>query len=248
MPFLGTALGAGMVFLMKKDTCSQANKFLTAIASGVMLSASFFSLIMPAIEMCEGTSLPACVPTCVGFSVGVGLLLIIDHFAHKLENKSTFASSVSKKNSMLLFAITIHNIPEGMAVGAALAGALAQNTGGAMVYSALILSLGIAIQNFPEGAIISLPLNSENMSKPKAFLYGVLSGAVEPIFAVITLLLTSFISSLLPYLLSFAAGAMLYVVVAELIPDSQEDCPASLSTIGLMLGFVVMMLLDLSFG
>ncbi len=242
MPFVGTMLGALIVFFFKKSYSSRIDSFLGGFASGIMLSASMFSLLLPAIEMSEALSIPAFLSTSIGFLLGAGFLILLDIIISRIRQKD---AKESKNLNMMFIAITLHNIPEGMAVGAIFAGVL---SGGGVVElsSALIFSLGIAIQNFPEGAIISLPFASSGTSRLKSFGYGVLSGAVEPVFAVITLLLASFMSIVLPFFLSFSAGAMIYVVVHELIPDSRGGC--LICTIGIIVGFVLMMLLDLSLG
>lgn len=250
IPFLGTTLGAMMVFFMKKAMNNKLEKFLLGFASGVMIAASVWSLLIPSISMAEEQGKIAFVPASIGFLLGVGFLLVLDILIphlHFNSNEPEGVKSKMKKTTMMVLAVTLHNIPEGMAVGVILAGALSQNSGITMA-SALALSIGIAIQNFPEGAIISMPLKSEGVSKLKSFVYGTLSGIVEPIGAIITILLTSFVVPILPYLLSFAAGAMIYVVVEELIPSSQEGSHSNLGTIGVAVGFVIMMILDVALG
>ena len=215
IPFLGTTLGAAMVFLMKKEMNKKVEKILLGFASGVMIAASVWSLLIPSIEMAETQGKVAWIPAAIGFLLGIVFLLVLDSVVphmHLESEKPEGIKSKLKKTTMMVFAVTLHNIPEGMAVGVTFAGALAQNAGITMA-GAFALAIGIAIQNFPEGAIISMPLKSEGVSKPKAFLYGALSGIVEPIGAVITILLTNAVVPILPYLLSFAAGAMIYVVV-----------------------------------
>jgi len=250
IPFLGTTLGAAMVFFMKNAMNNKLEKFLLGFASGVMIAASVWSLLIPSINMAEGQGKIAFVPASIGFLLGVGFLLVLDILIPHLHFNSDEPEGVKsklKKTTMMVLAVTLHNIPEGMAVGVILAGALSGSSGITMA-SALALSIGIAIQNFPEGAIISMPLKSEGVSKLKSFSYGTLSGIVEPIGAIITILLTSTVVPILPYLLSFAAGAMVYVVVEELIPSSQEGEHSNLGTIGVAIGFVIMMVLDVALG
>ena len=250
IPFLGTTLGAAMVFLMKNKINNKIEKLLLGFASGVMIAASIWSLLIPAIEMSESQGKIAWVPAAIGFLLGITFLLVLDSVIphmHLKSNKPEGIKSKLKKTTMMVFAVTLHNIPEGMAVGVTFAGALTQNAGITMA-GAFALAIGIAIQNFPEGAIISMPLKSEGMSKPKAFLYGTLSGIVEPIGAMITILLTNTVVPMLPYLLAFAAGAMIYVVVEELIPESQAGEHSNIGTIGVAIGFVVMMILDVALG
>lgn len=250
IPFLGTTLGSAMVFLMKNKINSKIEKLLLGFASGVMIAASVWSLLIPSIDMAEQADKIAWVPATVGFLFGILFLLILDSLIPHLHLKSDEPEGIKsnlKKTTMMVLAVTLHNIPEGMAVGVTFAGALLGNAGITMS-GAIVLAIGIAIQNFPEGAIISMPLKSEGMSKGKAFLCGTLSGIVEPIGAVITILLTNAIVSVLPYLLSFAAGAMIYVVVEELIPEAQEGKHSNLGTIGVAIGFVIMMILDVALG
>ena len=250
IPFLGTTLGAAMVLLMKNKINNKIEKLLLGFASGVMIAASNWSLLIPAIEMSESQGKIAWVPAAIGFLLGITFLLVLDSVIphmHLKSNKPEGIKSKLKKTTMMVFAVTLHNIPEGMAVGVTFAGALTQNAGITMA-GAFALAIGIAIQNFPEGAIISMPLKSEGMSKSKAFLYGTLSGIVEPIGAIITILLTNAVVPMLPYLLAFAAGAMIYVVVEELIPESQAGEHSNIGTIGVAIGFVVMMILDIALG
>ncbi len=250
IPFLGTALGAAMVFLMRNQINKRVEKLLLGFASGVMIAASIWSLIIPSINMSEEQGKIAWVPAAIGFILGMVFLLVLDslipHLHLKTEKPEGLKSKL-KKTTMMMLAVTLHNIPEGMAVGVVFAGVLAQNTGITLA-GAVALAIGIAIQNFPEGAIVSMPLKSEGVSKPKAFLYGTLSGIVEPISALITILLTSTILPILPYILSFAAGAMIYVVVEELIPEAQEGEHSNIGTIGVAIGFVIMMILDVALG
>ena len=250
IPFLGTTLGSAMVFLMKKEMNKKVEKILLGFASGVMIAASIWSLLIPSIEMAEKQGKVAWIPAAIGFLLGIVFLLVLDSVVphmHLESEKPEGKKSKLKKTTMMVFAVTLHNIPEGMAVGVTFAGALAQNAGITMA-GAFALAVGIAIQNFPEGAIISMPLKSEGVSKPRAFLYGTLSGIVEPIGAIITILLTNAVVPILPYLLSFAAGAMIYVVVEELIPESQAGEHSNIGTIGVAIGFTIMMILDVALG
>ena len=250
IPFLGTTLGSAMVFLMKNKLNKKVEKILLGFPSGVMIAASVWSLLIPSIAMATEQKITPWVPAAVGFLLGIVFLLVLDSVIPHLHLESTKPEGMKtklKKTTLMVFAVTLHNIPEGMAVGVSFAGALIGNTGITMA-GAFALAIGIAIQNFPEGAIISMPLKSEGMSKSKAFLYGTLSGIVEPIGAIITILLTSTVVPILPYLLSFAAGAMIYVVVEELIPESQNGEHSNIGTIGVALGFVIMMILDVALG
>ena len=250
IPFIGTTLGAAMVFFMKNKMNSKVEKTLLGFASGVMIAASVWSLLIPSIDMAEEQKIVAWVPAVIGLLFGIMFLLVLDIIIPHLHLKSSKPEGMKnklKKTTMMVLAVTLHNLPEGMAVGVLFAGALAQNSGVTMA-GAFALAIGIAIQNFPEGAIISMPLKSEGMSKRKAFWYGTLSGIVEPIGAVITILLTSAIVVVLPYLLSFAAGAMIYVVIEELIPESQNGEHSNLGTIGFAIGFALMMVLDVALG
>ena len=250
IPFLGTTLGAAMVFLMKKEMNKKVEKILLGFASGVMIAASVWSLLIPSIEMAENQGKVAWIPAAIGFLLGIVFLLVLDSVVphmHLESEKPEGMKSKLKKTTMMVFAVTLHNIPEGMAVGVTFAGAIAQNAGITMA-GAFALAIGIAIQNFPEGSIISMPLKNEGVSKPKAFLYGTLSGIVEPIGAIITILLTNAVVPILPYLLSFAAGAMIYVVVEELIPESQAGEHSNIGTIGVAIGFTIMMILDVALG
>ncbi len=250
IPFAGTTLGAAMVFCMRKEMNERLQKLLLGFASGVMIAASVWSLLIPAIDMAEEKGGIAWIPAAGGFLLGMGFLLLLDTVTphlHFTDEKPEGVPSHLKKTTMLVLAVTLHNIPEGMAVGVTFAGALTENSVMTMA-GAFALSVGIAIQNFPEGAIISMPLKSQGISKGRAFVYGALSGIVEPIAAVITILLTGLVVPLLPYLLSFAAGAMIYVVVEELIPEAQSGEHSNISTIGVALGFVLMMILDVALG
>lgn len=250
IPFLGTTLGSAMVFFMKNSMDKKVEKILLGFASGVMMAASVWSLIIPAIDMAEEQGKISWVPAAMGFMFGILFLLILDTLIphlHLDSDKQEGIKAKLKKTTMMVLAVTLHNIPEGMAVGVTFAGALIGNAGITMAGS-FVLAIGIAIQNFPEGAIISMPLKSEGMSKGKAFLYGTLSGIVEPIGAIITICLTNLVVPILPYLLSFAAGAMIYVVVEELIPESQAGEHSNIGTIGVAIGFVIMMILDVALG
>ncbi len=250
IPFLGTTLGAACVFFMKKSLGDLVQRSLAGFAAGVMVAASIWSLLIPAIEQSEDMGKLSFLPAFIGFWVGVLFLLLLDHLIPHLHVGSEQAegprSSLSH-TAMMVLAVTLHNIPEGMAVGVMYAGFLAGNTQ-ITAASALALSLGIAIQNFPEGAIISMPLRAEGESKGRAFLGGVLSGAVEPIGAVLTIIAAQLIIPALPYLLSFAAGAMLYVVVEELIPEMSQGHHSNLGTVFFAAGFSVMMTLDVALG
>ena len=250
IPFLGTSLGAAMVFFMKRQIDPRLQKLLLGFASGVMIAASVWSLLIPAIEMAGEQGGNVWLPAAAGFLLGMGFLLLLDSLVphiHLDNEKPEGVKSDFQKSTMLMLAVTLHNLPEGMAVGVTLAGAMLGDTGIALA-GALVLALGIAIQNFPEGAIISMPLRNAGTSRPKAFWYGVLSGAVEPIGALVTLLLAELVVPVLPYLLAFAAGAMIYVVVEELIPESQSGEHSNIGTIGVAVGFALMMILDVALG
>ena len=250
IPFLGTTLGSAMVFLMRNKMNSKIEKLLLGFASGVMIAASIWSLLIPSINMEQEQGKVVWIPAAVGFMLGIIFLLVLDSVIphlHLNNEKQEGIKAKLKKTTMMIFAVTLHNIPEGMAVGVTFAGAL-RGQGGITMAGALALAIGIAIQNFPEGAIISMPLKSEGMSKSKAFLYGTLSGIVEPIGAIITILLTNAMLPILPYFLAFAAGAMIYVVVEELIPESQAGEHSNIGTIGVAIGFVIMMILDVALG
>ena len=250
IPFFGTVLGSGMVIFMKDKMDQRVEKALLGFASGVMIAASICSLLLPSIEMSEQQGVIGWIPAAVGFMLGILFLLLLDtvvpHLHLETDQPEGMPASL-KKTTMLVLAVTLHNIPEGMAVGVVFAGVLAGNTGISLA-GAFALSIGIAIQNFPEGAIISMPLKSEGLSKTRAFLDGAASGVVEPIAALLTILLTGLITPVLPYLLSFAAGSMIYVVVEELIPESQAGEHSNIGTIGVSIGFVLMMILDVALG
>lgn len=248
IPFMGTTLGAAMVFFMKGQMSTRLQKALLGFASGVMIAASVWSLLIPAIEMEEAQGGIPWVPAVLGFLIGIGFLLLLDTLIPHLHMDSDVPEgrpSGMGKSVMLVLAVTLHNIPEGMAVGVVLAGMLS-GSNVITAAGAFALAIGIAIQNFPEGAIISMPLVGTGLSKRRAFLYGFLSGVVEPVGAVITILLTSLVTPILPYILSFAAGAMIYVVVEELIPEAQSGEHSNIGTIGTALGFALMMLLDVA--
>ncbi len=250
IPFLGTTLGSAMVFLMRKEMNKKVEKLLLGFASGVMISASIWSLIIPSINMAEEQGKIAWIPATIGFILGMLFLLVLDSaipHLHLETKKPEGIKSKLKNTTMMILAVTLHNIPEGMAVGVVFAGALVQNAG-ITIAGAIALAIGIAIQNFPEGAIISMPLKSEGMSKSRAFIYGTLSGIVEPIAAAVTILFTNMVIPILPYILSFAAGAMIYVVVEELIPESQAGEHSNIGTVGVAIGFVIMMILDVTLG
>ena len=250
IPFVGTSLGAACVFLMKNQMNRKLERSLTGFASGVMVAASIWSLLVPAMKQSEDKGRLAFIPAFCGFWAGILFLLLLDTVIphlHMNTDKAEGPKSKLARTTMMVLAVTLHNIPEGMAVGVVYA---AFRSGGANITAgaALALSLGIAIQNFPEGAIISMPLAAEGSSKKKAFLYGVLSGAVEPVFGVLTILAVGFIVPAMPYLLSFAAGAMMYVVVEELIPEMSEGEHSNIGVVMFAVGFTVMMALDVALG
>ena len=250
IPLLGTTLGAAMVFFMKDNINAKIEKTLLGFAAGVMIAASVWSLLIPAIDMSKEQGRIAWLPAAVGFMLGILFLLLIDSIVphlHLDSDKPEGVKSKFSKTTMMMFAVTIHNIPEGMAVGVTYAGAIMGHSKLSLT-AAVALSIGIAIQNFPEGAIISMPLKGQGMSKMRAFKFGFLSGVVEPIGAFITILLTSKIIVILPYLLAFPAGAMIYVVIEELIPESQSGEHTNIGTIGAAIGFVLMMVLDVALG
>mgnify|MGYP002674355437 FL=1 len=250
IPFLGTTLGAACVFFMKKSLGDLVQRSLAGFAAGVMVAASIWSLLIPAIEQSENMGVFSFLPAFIGFWAGVLFLLLLDHLIphlHVGSDQSEGPKSKLGRTTMMVLAVTLHNIPEGMAVGVMYAGFLA---GSAQITaaSALALSIGIAIQNFPEGAIISMPLRAEGESRERAFLGGVLSGVVEPIGTVLTIIAAQLIIPALPYLLSFASGAMLYVVVEELIPEMSQGRHSNLGTVFFAVGFSVMMTLDVALG
>lgn len=250
IPFLGTTLGATCVLFMKKDLPSAIQKALTGFAAGVMMAASIWSLLIPALEESNSYGKLSFLPAAVGFWLGILFLLLLDHLIphlHVSSNDEEGPHVSLKRTTKMVLAVTLHNVPEGMAVGVVYAGFLA-GTYDITALQALSLSLGIAIQNFPEGAIISMPLRAEGESKGKAFLGGVLSGVVEPIGAVLTIIAAQLIIPALPYLLSFAAGAMLYVVVEELIPEMSQGEHSDIGTVFFAVGFSLMMILDVALG
>ena len=250
IPFLGTSLGAAMVFFMKRTLHPLVHRALTGFAAGVMVAASIWSLLIPAMEQAADMGSWAFVPAAVGFWIGILFLLLLDHVIPHLHMNSTECEGPKchlQKTTMLVLAVTLHNLPEGMAVGVVYAG-MSEGNAYITAAGALALSLGIAIQNFPEGAIISMPLRAEGVGKPKAFLYGVLSGIVEPLGALVTILAASIVLPALPYLLSFAAGAMMYVVVEELIPEMSSGKHSNVGTVFFALGFTLMMTLDVALG
>ena len=250
IPFLGTTIGAGCVFFVQKEIKPVIQKMLLGFASGIMVAASVWSLLIPAMEMCESAGKLAFIPAAVGFSIGMLFLWMLDKLIPHLHMGSDTPEgpkSNLKKTTMLVFAVTLHNLPEGMAVGVVFAGLL---TGSApiTVAGAFALTIGIAIQNFPEGAIISLPLHSEGQSKLRAFIMGTLSGVVEPIGALVTILCAKVLVPIVPYMLAFAAGAMISVVVEELIPESAQGEHSDMGTMGFAVGFLIMMILDVALG
>ena len=248
LPFLGTTLGSAMVFFVKDKLNDKVQNGLLGFASGVMVAASVWSLIIPAMNLSSHMGKLAFIPAVIGFLLGMGFLLLMDEVVphlHIITNEQEGMKANLKRTTMLMLAMTIHNFPEGAAAGAVLIGVLSENA--VITFSgAFALSLGIAIQNFPEGAVISLPLVGEGMSKTKAFFMGMMSGIVEPIAAIMTFMFASSMDAILPYLLSFAAGAMIYVVVEELIPESNSGAHSNIATIGFALGFALMMVLDIA--
>ena len=250
IPLLGTMLGSAFVFLMKDEMSVRLQKSLLGFASGVMVAASVWSLLIPAMEMEEGSGAWSVVPAAVGFLLGIGFLLALDELTPHLHLSATSPEgprSHLSRTAMLALAVTIHNLPEGMAVGVVFAGA-GQGAVGLSVASALAVSIGIAIQNVPEGAIISMPMRAAGNSRWRSFVIGSLSGVVEPLGGLVVVLLASLMTPALPYLLAFAAGAMFYVVIEELIPEASEGEHSNLSTIGFAIGFVLMMVLDVVLG
>ena len=253
IPFIGTALGSACVFFMKREINDSVQRALLGFAAGVMVAASVWSLLIPAMNMSDGMGKLAFIPALTGFALGVVFLLLLDkitphlHALAQSPEGPKFSVNKISRTMMLVLAVTLHIIPEGLAVGVVFESFL---NGGSMISSAdaLALSIGIAIQNFPEGAIISMPFRSEGNSKTKSFVYGALSGVVEPAAALITILLTSMVLPFLPYFLSFAAGAMIYVVIEELIPEATRDEKTDICTIGFALGFALMMVLDVALG
>ena len=250
IPFAGTALGAACVYFMKGKIGQGTQRALTGFAAGVMVAASVWSLLIPALEQSESMGKWSFIPAAVGFAAGMAFLLLLDHVIphlHRFADQAEGPKTKLQRTTMLVLAVTLHNIPEGMAVGVVYAG-LRTESAGITAAGALALSLGIAIQNFPEGAIISMPLRSEGMGKHKAFGAGVASGVVEPLGALLTILLAGLIVPILPYCLSFAAGAMLYVVVEELVPEMSQGEHSNVGTIFFAVGFIIMMILDVTLG
>ncbi len=246
IPFIGTSLGASLVYLMKNKINNKVEKILLGFASGVMIAASVWSLLIPSIERSEELGLIPWLPPTIGFILGIVSLIFLDQLTTRLNSDAHKFNDKMKKTRMLFLAVTIHNIPEGMAVGVIFAGFLA-GTPGITLASAFALAIGIAIQNFPEGAIISMPLKNAGYSKNKSFFLGVISGIVEPIASGLTIALTSIVVPILPYLLAYAAGAMIYVVVHELIPEAQEK-NNNFGPLGVAIGFTIMMILDVALG
>lgn len=250
LPFAGTTLGAACVFFMRNKMGEKLQKTLAGFAGGVMVAASVWSLLIPAMEMSDSLGKLAFIPAVTGFVLGILFLLGLDSLIphlHVNEEKPEGIKSSLKKTTMLVLAVTLHNIPEGMAVGVVFAGVKSLD-GSITLMNAIALSIGIAIQNFPEGAIISMPLHVNGTGKGMAFMYGTLSGAVEPIGAMVTLWLSTYLVPIMPYLLSFAAGAMMYVVVEELIPETSQGKHTNWGTIGFAIGFSIMMVMDVALG
>jgi len=250
IPFVGTSLGSACVFFMRREMNQKVQRALTGFAGGVMVAASIWSLLIPAMEQSQSKGRFAFLPAAIGFWLGILFLLLLDSVTphlHQLASKPEGPRTRMSRTTMMLLAVTIHNIPEGMAVGVVYAGMLAHSAD-ITIGGALALSIGIAIQNFPEGAIISMPLHAEGQSRPKAFWLGVLSGAVEPVAGLITVLLSGLLVPAMPYLLSFAAGAMIYVVVEELIPEMSSGEHSNIGVVMFALGFTLMMALDVALG
>lgn len=250
IPFLGTAVGASFVFFMRKDMSPRTQKVLLGFASGVMIAASIWSLLMPSMDMCEAMGKARVVPATIGLLLGMAFLLFIDSLTPHLHVGDDHPEGVKahlSKMTMLSLAVTIHNFPEGMAVGVVVAGAL-EGTQWISLAGVVAMAVGIAIQNIPEGAIVAMPMKAAGGSRMRSFLMGTLSGAVEPLGALVVILLASVMEPVLPYLLGFAAGAMLYVVVEELIPEASEGEHSNFSTIGFAIGFALMMVLDVVLG
>lgn len=249
LPFLGTGLGAAMVFVLKDRISDGVQRMLTGFAAGVMVAASFWSLLQPALDSAERMGKLSFIPAAAGFLIGIGFLLLLDNVTPHMhmDEQSEGPRTGLKRTTKLVLAVTLHNIPEGMAVGVVYAGWVAGDAGVSRA-AAFALALGIALQNFPEGAIVSMPLRTAGVAKARTFWYGVLSGIVEPIAALITIAAASAVVSVLPYLLAFAAGAMMYVVVEELIPEMSEGKHSNVGTVAFALGFVLMMVLDVALG
>lgn len=250
IPFLGTTLGSACVFVMRRELSANVEKALEGFASGVMVAASIWSLLIPAMEQSSQMGKWSFLPAVIGFWIGAMFLLLLDHIIphlHQFTDQAEGPRSRLARTTMMVLAVTLHNIPEGMAVGVVVAGFL-NHTAGISAGGAISLALGIAIQNFPEGAIISLPLRAEGQSRPKAFIGGALSGAVEPIGTIVTILFASLVVPLLPYLLAFAAGAMMYVVIEELIPEMSSGKHSNVGVLMFAFGFTLMMALDVALG
>ena len=250
IPFVGTTIGSACVFFLKGEIGDKLQKVLLGFAAGVMVAASVWSLLIPAMDMSADMGKLSFLPALIGFLLGMGFLLIMDSVIphmHVGSDEPEGSKSKLQKTTMLLLAVAIHNFPEGAACGAIFAGVLTGETDVTMA-GAIALSIGIAIQNIPEGAIISMPLRGHGVSKGKSFLYGVMSGVVEPIGAILAIMLASLVTPILPYMLSFAAGAMIYVVVEELIPETSEGAHSNLGTIAFAIGFSIMMVLDVALG
>ena len=249
IPFLGTALGAGCVYMMKDSLNRSVQRGLTGFAAGVMVAASIWSLLIPAMNYSEHLGKLAFLPAAIGFWLGMLFLMLLDKVVphlHMFSNENEGPKAKLDKDTMLMLAMTIHNIPEGMAVGVVYASLLTGD--GTSIAAALALSIGIAIQNFPEGAVLSMPLRSNGASRGKAFAYGVLSGVVEPLGAILTILAASYVVPVLPYLLAFAAGSMMYVVVEELVPEMSEGEHSHIPVLLFAAGFTLMMILDVALG
>ena len=253
IPLVGTTLGSAMVFFLKKEINPKLQKILLGFASGVMIAASIWSLLQPAINTYTKGDFRMWLYPAIGFILGVGFMLLLDYLVpHMHINKQE--EGVSKKplsrTFKMMLAVTLHNVPEGLAVGVVIASYVVAIRNGTDVNgnAMLVLAIGMAIQNFPEGAIVSMPLREEGLSRGKAFLYGFISGVVEPIAAALAILVTVFVEAILPFVLAFAAGVMIYVVVEELIPEANEGSHSNLATIGLAVGFVLMMVLDIALG
>ena len=251
IPFVGTTIGAAMVFFMKHEMSTRLTRILLGFASGVMLAASVWSLLLPSIEQAEASGHIPWLPAAVGFLAGIGFLLLLDTIIPHLHRDTEAAEGMPsrlRKDTMLFLAIVLHNIPEGMAVGLSFARAAQHGGSRGLVAAAGALALGIGIQNFPEGAAVALPLHQEGLSRMKSFVYGALSGIVEPLFGVAVVLVSAQLTPFMPWLLSAAAGAMLYVVVEELIPEAHLGEHSHSGTLGVMAGFLVMMILDVALG
>ena len=248
IPLVGTTLGSAMVFFLKKEINPKLQKFLLGFASGVMIAASIWSLMQPAIDSFGKGDFRKWLFPAIGFVLGVGFMLLLDYLVphiHGNNQEEGIKKNKLSKTFKMMLAVTLHNVPEGLAVGVVIASAM---TGNVNEQAMLALAIGMAIQNFPEGAIVSMPLKEEGLSKGRAFLYGFISGVVEPISAIIALLVTYFVSAILPFVLAFAVGVMIYIVVEELIPEANEGEHSNLATIGLAIGFVLMMVLDIALG